>query len=163
VIAGWVVRYAFEAFTIGFPADAGAHFDAISTGPTAMAYHLLFMIFTTVIVMGGIEKGIEKASTLMIPALFVILVGLAIWASTLDGAGADAAHADDRHDVTRGDLAGVHRRAPAGDHTATEQAGLVEGDVLLDLDAACLVHHGLVGEGAEQAHQVQILALRVVA
>ncbi len=88
VIAGWVVRYAFEAFTIGFPADAGAHFEAISTGPTAMAYHLLFMIFTTVIVMGGIEKGIEKASTLMMPALFVILIGLAIWASTLDGAAA---------------------------------------------------------------------------
>jgi len=88
VIAGWVVRYAFEAVTIGFPADPGAHFEAISTGPTAMSYHILFMIFTVAIVMGGIEKGIERASSLMMPALFIILVGLAMWVSTLDGAGA---------------------------------------------------------------------------
>ncbi len=87
VIAGWVVRYAFEALTVGFPADAGAHFEAISTGPQAMSYHLLFMIFTTIIVMGGIEKGIERASSLMMPALFLILIGLAAWAFTLDGAG----------------------------------------------------------------------------
>lgn len=86
VIAGWVVRYAFEAVTVGFPADPGAHFEVISTGPDAMAYHLLFMIFTVAIVMGGIEKGIERASSLMMPALFFILVGLAAWAFTLDGA-----------------------------------------------------------------------------
>ncbi len=88
VIAGWVVRYALEGLTTGFPADAGAHFTAISTGPTAMAYHLVFMVFTTLIVMGGIEKGIERASSLMMPALFMILVGLAAWAFTLEGASA---------------------------------------------------------------------------
>lgn len=87
VIAGWTVRYAIEAIVSGFPADSGAHFTAISTGPAAMGFHLLFMGLTMAIVMGGVEKGIERASTLMMPALFVILVGLAMWAFTLDGAG----------------------------------------------------------------------------
>jgi hypothetical protein len=65
--------------------------------------------------------------------------------------------------VSPGHLGGVHRRAPAGDHAAAEQAGLVERDVLLDLDAARLVDHGVVGERAEQAHQAEVLALGVVA
>ena len=61
------------------------------------------------------------------------------------------------------DLGGVDRRAPAGDDAAAEQAGAVERDVLVDLDAAGLVDHGVVGERAEQAHQAEVLALRVVA
>ena len=61
------------------------------------------------------------------------------------------------------DLGGVDGRAPAGDDAAAEQAGPVERDVLVDLDAAGLVDHGVVGERAEQAHQAEVLALGVVA
>ena len=60
-------------------------------------------------------------------------------------------------------LGGVDAGAPAGDDAAAEQAGTVERDVLVDLDAAGLVDHGVVGERAEQAHQAEVLALRVVA
>ena len=42
------------------------------------------------------------------------------------------------------DLGGVDGRAPAGDHAAAEQAGPVERDVVVDLDAAGLVHDGVV-------------------
>jgi len=37
---------------------------------------------------GGVKGGIERASLLLMPVLFVIVVGLAIWAATLDNAGA---------------------------------------------------------------------------
>ena len=61
------------------------------------------------------------------------------------------------------DLGRVHRRAPAGDDAAAEQAGPVERDLLVDLDAAGLVDHGVVGEGAERADgQAEVLALGVV-
>ena len=53
--------------------------------------------------------------------------------------------------------------APAGDDTAAEQAGPVERHVVVDLDAAGLVDHRVMGEGAEQTHQPHILALGVVA
>ena len=49
---------------------------------------LIFHILTTVIVMGGIKKGIEKASKIMMPALLVILIILAIRALTLPNVGA---------------------------------------------------------------------------
>jgi NSS family neurotransmitter:Na+ symporter len=46
------------------------------------------MALTVLIVVGGVKGGIERASLLLMPALFVIVAGLAVWAATLDGAGA---------------------------------------------------------------------------
>ncbi len=88
VIAGWTVRYAIEAILSGFPANPGEHFDAMATGLPAMVYHVGFMVVTIGVVMVGVEKGIEKAALVMMPALLLILLGLAAWAATLPGAGA---------------------------------------------------------------------------
>lgn len=88
VIAGWVTRYALVGMFTGFPRDTAAYFDSIASGIPAMGFHLFVMVATIAIVMGGIEKGIERASVVMMPALFMILIGLAIWAATLAGGGA---------------------------------------------------------------------------
>ncbi len=88
VIAGWVVRYTVEAVTTGFPAEPGAHFGAISTGWSAVLLHLLFMALTVAIVRGGVRGGIERAVVVLMPVLFLIVVGLAVYAATLEGAGA---------------------------------------------------------------------------
>jgi hypothetical protein len=87
VIAGWVVRYAFGIVFTGFPDDPGAHFTQISSGIDAIGFHLFFMTLTIAIVMGGVEKGIERASLIMMPVLVVLVAGLAIWAATLAGSG----------------------------------------------------------------------------
>ena len=87
VIAGWTVRYAIEAIVHGFPGDAGEHFGKVASGGTAVAFHLVFMAVTVAIVMAGIKSGIERVSLVLMPALFFIVVGLALWALTLDGAG----------------------------------------------------------------------------
>jgi len=87
VIAGWTVRYALEGLTTGFPSDPGAHFEAISTGGSAIGFHLLFMVLTIGIVMVGVQKGIERAALVLMPTLFLIVVALALWALTLEGAG----------------------------------------------------------------------------
>jgi len=86
VIAGWVLRYAAEGAFIGFPADPGAHFSALAEGTPAVAWHLAFMALTIGIVMVGIQKGIERAALILMPTLFLIIVGLAVWAFTLEGA-----------------------------------------------------------------------------
>lgn len=88
VIAGWAVRYGLEAVVSGLPADPGQHFGNIATGVPAAMYHVAFVAVTVVIVMAGVQKGIEKAAVILMPLLFAILVGLAIWAATLPGAGA---------------------------------------------------------------------------
>lgn len=86
VIAGWTVRFAIESVLRGFPEDASAHFQEVATGPDAIGFHLLFMAVTVFVVMGGIKGGIERACLILMPMLFLIVVGLALWAATLDGA-----------------------------------------------------------------------------
>lgn len=85
VIAGWVTRYALGVVLVGFPEDPGAHFNAIATGLDAIGFHLFFMLLTIGVVMGGVEKGIERASLLLLPTLFALIIGLAIWGATLTG------------------------------------------------------------------------------
>jgi NSS family neurotransmitter:Na+ symporter len=88
VIAGWTVRYAIESIATGFPEEAAEHFGRVATGQGAIAYHVGFMAATLAVVMAGVKGGIERASLILMPALFFIVVGLAIWATTLSGGAA---------------------------------------------------------------------------
>ncbi len=88
VIGGWVVKY-FATFISG-----GAHLAAADdyfTGFIGSAYEPLvwffvFMAFTAVIVLLGVEKGIEKMSKIMMPILILLSVIVAVYALTLEGA-----------------------------------------------------------------------------
>jgi neurotransmitter:Na+ symporter, NSS family len=81
------VRYAIEATLHGFDRSAAEHFGEVAAGGDAVAFHLGFMALTVLIVVGGVKGGIERASLLLMPLLFLIVVGLALWATTLPGAG----------------------------------------------------------------------------
>ena len=85
VIAGWAVRYALESIVTGFAGDAAARFGEVSTGWDAAGWHVAFMIITIIVVAGGIRSGIERAAVVLMPALGVLVVGLAIYAATLEG------------------------------------------------------------------------------
>ncbi|MFC4359167.1 sodium-dependent transporter [Halobium salinum] len=94
VVGGWILRYAVETglgLLTGGPApyfaEPGAYFGGVESGLDAVAYHVLFLALTAGIVVGGVRKGIERATTVMMPAIAVFLVGLALWASTRAGAG----------------------------------------------------------------------------
>jgi len=87
VIAGWTVRYALEALLEGFGPGAAEHFGRVAAGGNAVAFHVGFMLVTVLIVVGGVKGGIERASLLLMPLLFLLVIGLAVWAGTLDGAG----------------------------------------------------------------------------
>lgn len=87
VIAGWTFRYAVDGLIQGFPEAPADHFVAIASGRQAALWHVLFMVLTIGIVMVGVKKGIERSATLLMPTLFLIILGLAFWASTLEGAG----------------------------------------------------------------------------
>jgi NSS family neurotransmitter:Na+ symporter len=84
VIAGWSIAYVLKTASgalIGLtPEEAGNVFDTFLHNPLALlGWHALFMAVTVVIVSRGIKGGIEKAVTVMMPALFVMLVGLVIY------------------------------------------------------------------------------------
>jgi NSS family neurotransmitter:Na+ symporter len=86
VITGWSIRYALDAALFGFSAGAGDRFTRISSGGPAIGFHLVSITLTIGIVLLGVRRGIERASLLMMPTLFLLLIGLAIWASTLPNA-----------------------------------------------------------------------------
>ncbi|HAW45091.1 MAG TPA: sodium-dependent transporter [Sutterella sp.] len=68
--------------------NGGEIFGALITSPwESIVYTIVFIALTYVIVVGGIEKGIEKFSTWAMPALFVMLLVVIVRSVTLDGAG----------------------------------------------------------------------------
>lgn len=84
-IGGWVVKY-FCTFIIGHDADtvADGYFTGfITSDVTPIIYALIFILATSVIVFLGVEGGIEKYSKILMPALFVMIVGIAIYSLTL--------------------------------------------------------------------------------
>ncbi|MDH3211306.1 MAG: sodium-dependent transporter [Myxococcales bacterium] len=86
VIAGWTLRYAGIVLFSGFDATIADRFEDVASGWDAFAFHLLFMAVTVAIVAGGIKSGIERSAIVLIPALVLIVCGLALYAATLDGA-----------------------------------------------------------------------------
>ena len=88
VVGGWVIRYVYGSATGAYFGDLGPakYFGTISAGPDAVVLHFLFMAITVGIVAFGIEDGIEKATKLMVPSIVVLMIGLAAFGATLEGA-----------------------------------------------------------------------------
>lgn len=86
VIAGWTMRYTLGAALGGFSTNPAEYFGATASGTGALLYHLAFMGITIAVVAGGIKTGIERASLVLMPILFLLIIGLAVWAMFLDGA-----------------------------------------------------------------------------
>ena len=87
VVAGWAIRYFVDSFTLAYEADPTAHFLDIAVGWDAALFHAIFMIAVIAIVAFGVRRGIELAVKVMVPAIIVLMVGLAIYAATLPGIG----------------------------------------------------------------------------
>ena len=85
VIGGWTLRYAAEALVVGYASNPGNHFTELATGFDSLATQILFMALTVAVVSGGVGNGIERLARVAMPALFVIIVGIALYASTLEG------------------------------------------------------------------------------
>lgn len=95
VVAGWTIRYTILGLQGGYAADpaaAGEQFLSLAQGVEAMAFHALFLLVIVAIVGLGIRRGIELAVKVMVPAIVLVVAGLAVWAATLDGAGAAYAY-----------------------------------------------------------------------
>lgn len=92
VVGGWTIYYFIKAIAgFGFadPSASAELFGSFISHPISpLLFTALFMAVTIWIVYNGIQDGIEKYSNIMMPALFIVIVILAIRSLTLPGGGA---------------------------------------------------------------------------
>ena len=88
VIGGWVMKYiAVFATNSGEAASADGYFSSfIGSTQEPLIWFTLFILITAVIVLLGVEKGIENLSKIMMPILVILSAFVAIYSLTLDGA-----------------------------------------------------------------------------
>ncbi len=88
VIGGWVAKY-LTVFVSGHIADSAGdtYFsDFIAKPLEPLGWFLLFIGATALIVLFGVEKGIEKVSKIMMPVLVVLSLGIAVYSLFMPGA-----------------------------------------------------------------------------
>ncbi len=91
-VAGWTLEYIKIAITNQYQnLDAEglrALFSNFTSNPAMPVFwQSLFMVFTVVIVLAGIEKGIERYTKYLMPLLFILIIILCIQSLTLPNAG----------------------------------------------------------------------------
>ncbi len=84
VIVGWVLWYLFKAVTAGFigvdAVNAAAQFNAVLADTAGMLFWTLMgLAITGLIIYAGVKNGIERAVVVMMPLMFLLLVGLALY------------------------------------------------------------------------------------
>ena len=88
VIGGWVTKYlAIFVSGQGKAAADGDYFgDFIGGVGEPIFWYFLFIGATAIVVLFGVQKGVEKVSKIMMPILVVLTLGISIYTITLPGA-----------------------------------------------------------------------------
>ena len=90
IVGGWCIKYFLDACTgVGIIDDAnklGAYFGGfVSNSALSYAYLLVFLACTAVVVLRGVEAGIEKLAKILMPTLFILMLVLIVRGVTLPG------------------------------------------------------------------------------
>ncbi len=91
VVAGWTLHYIAQSASgvlaqYSSPAEYEAHFNAFVSDPyKPLIATAAFMMLTHIIILLGVEKGIERSSKILMPLLFIILIVLCIRSISMDG------------------------------------------------------------------------------
>ncbi|WP_372964847.1 sodium-dependent transporter [Marinobacter sp.] len=87
VIGGWAASYIGHAAMGDFAGATGDSVGALFSGLLAspeklLAWHTLFMVLVVLVVSQGLKGGLERAVTILMPALFILLLVVVGYATT---------------------------------------------------------------------------------
>ena len=90
VVGGWSLDFLGRALTghlaQGRPDEATAIFGRMASSPAeSVLMDLAFLAATSLIVLGGVKKGIERFTKITIPLLFVLMVAMVVFSVSLPG------------------------------------------------------------------------------
>ncbi len=88
VIGGWIIKYltVFVSGNIGQATNSEFFENFIAQPFEPIGWFLLYLALTALVVLFGVEKGIEKVSKIMMPILIVLTVFIAIYSLFMPGA-----------------------------------------------------------------------------
>ena len=89
IVAGWSLEYMVSSVFGPLYKSGDSFTDQFASFQASwrqILYTIIFILLTHLIIMRGVEKGIEKASKVMMPALFVILIIMAVRVAFMPGA-----------------------------------------------------------------------------
>lgn len=90
VVAGWCLQYLFASLAGQLSGDANYvldYFRSFSSHPLKPClWAVAFILITHMVIVRGVQKGIERASKLLMPLLMVLLVTIVIASCSLPGA-----------------------------------------------------------------------------
>ncbi|MBM6992146.1 MAG: sodium-dependent transporter [Prevotella sp.] len=90
VVSGWCLQYVYASIMgelHGNPEYVKTYFQSFSTDPVRPVFWLaLILLITLYVIMHGVRGGIERASKLMMPTLFVLLLVIVVASCLLPGA-----------------------------------------------------------------------------
>ena len=84
VIGGWILKY-ITIYLLGSGEEAVSDncFTSFISSSSSVAFGLIFMLLTALIVYNGVEKGIERVSKFIMPVLLIMVIGIAVFSLTL--------------------------------------------------------------------------------
>lgn len=89
VVAGWTIEYFLTSISgqLDFSSQETGHsqFLYMTTGVRPLIWTIVFLCFNFLILIGGVTKGIERASNILMPLLFLLIVAFCINSFTLPG------------------------------------------------------------------------------
>ena len=87
-IGGWVMKYVsvFALGQVGEAAQDGFFGAFISSAGEPVFWFLLYVALTALIVLFGVEKGVEKVSKFLMPVLILLSIVIAVYSMFLPGA-----------------------------------------------------------------------------
>ena len=88
VIGGWVIKYLVTYLVGGHTAAAGDTFfsDFIAQPVEPVVWQIIYVLATFVVVVRGVNKGVEKVSRILMPLLVLLSVVIAVYSVTRPGA-----------------------------------------------------------------------------
>lgn len=87
VVGGWVTAYVCKMAVNSMGSLTDSAFSAFVASPIEpLVFTAVFAVLCLIVILGGVQNGIERASKILMPALFVMLIIVCIRAVTLPGA-----------------------------------------------------------------------------
>jgi NSS family neurotransmitter:Na+ symporter len=85
IVSGWVILYLFGNLVALFDPESAQWFFSFSLERNVLGSFIFFLL-TIGIIQQGVQEGIEKWSSRMVPALFILFIGMFLFIVTKEGA-----------------------------------------------------------------------------